>query len=137
MRTALSLLALGLVVLLAGSCEDSVTGGGGGNDIVFPDTGVVSYSAHVQPLFNLKCAFSGCHGRDTYPVYGWDLTEWGRFALSGQNIVVAGDPDLSRLNASIEGRTPGKEMPRGNYPLPQNQIQGLRRWVLQGANQVP
>lgn len=126
-----------LITFAVWSCKDTVTGGGGGNDIVFPDTGQVSYSQHVQPLFNLKCAFSGCHGSDTYQIRGWDLTEYGRFAITGQNIVIAGEPDNSRLNKAIEGRTPGREMPRGNYPLPQNQIQGLRRWVLQGASQVP
>jgi hypothetical protein len=117
-------------------CEDKVTGGGG-NDIVFPDTGAVSYSRHVQPLFNLKCTFSGCHGADTKAARGWDLTTYSNFAY-GFDIIAPGDPTISRLNKAVEGRTPGKEMPPGNgYPLPENQKQGLRRWVLQGASQVP
>lgn len=135
-KTALMLIGVLLAAGALWSCKDTVTGLNG-EDIVFPDTGLVSYSRHVQPLFNLKCAFSGCHGADTYQLRGWDLTEWGRFVIRGQDIVVPGNPDLSRLNRAVEGQTPGKEMPRGNYPLPRNQIDGLRRWVLQGANQVP
>ena len=134
MKWLFALISAGLLTFAVWSCKDTVTGGGG-NDIVFPDT--VSYYGQVQPLFNLKCNFYGCHGSDTYQRIGWDLTDYGRFAITGQGIVIPGNPDMSRLNLAVEGRTLGKEMPQGNYPLPQNQIQGLRRWVLQGARQVP
>lgn len=136
MKTIFFIISVVLLTIGIWTCTDTVSIGG--SDIIFPDTGTVSYARHVQPLFDLKCNFSGCHSRETFNERGgWDLTEYGRFAITGQNIVIPGDPDNSRLNRAVEGRTPGKEMPRGNYPLPQNQIQGLRRWVLQGANQVP
>ena len=130
------LISFSLLILIAftvWSCEDTVTGGG--NDITFPDTGTVSYSAHVQPLFNLKCNFSGCHGADTKAIRGFDFTAYGNFAITGQDIVIPGDTVNSRLIRAIKGLTPGKEMPRGNYPLPQDQIRGLTRWVQQGAQQ--
>ena len=125
-----------LIVLVLGvySCEDTVTGGGGGNDIVFPDTGIVSYSHHVQPLFNLKCTTSGCHGADTYSTRGWDLTEYGHFNL-GYDIMIAGDTVNSKLIRSVKGLPPSPRMPLDGNPLPDNQIRGLTRWVLQGARQ--
>lgn len=131
MKHVIGVMMLALFVLAVYSCKDTVTGGGGENDIVFPDTGIVSYSHHVQPLFNLKCNAIACHGQDNGR--GWDLTEYGRFAISGQDIVIAGDTVKSRLIRAIKGLTPGKEMPQGNYPLPLNQIRGLTRWVQQGA----
>ena len=137
MRSLLLSFFLGLVTLILWSCKDTVTGGGGGNDIVFPDTGIVSYSSHVQPLFNFKCAFSGCHGVDTKAILGFDLTSWGNFAITGQNIVIPGDTLNSRLIRVVKGLGPGARMPLNAAQLPDNQIRGLVRWVMQGANQVP
>src|SRR5713226_9665344 len=130
-RILLSLIPL-LLSLALWSCGDTVTGGGGGgNDIVFPDTGIVSYSQHVQPLFNLKCAFSGCHGTDTRALGGWDLAAYGDFAITGQNIVIPGDSVNSRLIRAVKGLGPGARMPLNAGPLPDNQIRGLVRWVMQ------
>lgn len=123
------------IAVFAFGCKDQVLGPDGGGSITFPDTGLVSYSQHVQPLFNLKCNSSACHGAGTFSIRGFDFTEYGRFAITGQNIVIPGDPDNSRLNKAVEGRSPGQEMPQGSYPLPQNNRDGLRRWVLQGARQ--
>jgi len=130
------IIALAALVSLAYSCRDSVTDGGGNgvNDIEFPDTGTVSYSSQVQPLFNLKCTFSGCHGSDTYSARGWDLTEYGHFAY-GYDIIIARDTVNSKLIRAIKGIPPSPIMPGSGNPLPSNQIRGLTRWVQQGARQ--
>lgn len=136
MQYVFAVLCLIVPPLLLLSCKDTVTNvPGNGNDITFPDTGLVSYSQQVQPLFNLKCNFSGCHGRDTYNLRGWDLTEYGRFAITGQNIVIPGDTVNSRLIRAIKGLGPSPRMPENADPLPNNQIRGLTRWVQQGARQ--
>ena len=126
-------IVLVMIVFAMYSCEDTVTGGGG-NNIVFPDTGIVSYSHHVQPLFNLKCTSSGCHGADTYSTRGWDLTQYGHFNI-GYDIIIAGDTVNSKLVRAVKGLPPSPLMPLDGNPLPANQIRGLTRWVAQGARQ--
>lgn len=125
-------MALGLMLVSTG-CKDEVTGGGS-QDIVFPETGPVSYQRQVQPLLNIRCAFSGCHASDTYSLRGWDLTEWGRFVYV-QSIVLPNDTLSSRLIKAIKGIPPSPPMPPAGNPLNQNQIRGLVRWVAQGARQ--
>ncbi len=114
------------------SCKDE---SGDVSDIVFPDTGSVSYTKHVQPLFDRACAFIGCHGDDTKVQRGFSLTDYGNFMTGAHTqIVFQGNPDQSPLILRIEGKM-GIRMPLDRPPLNQNQIKGLRRWVIQGAPQ--
>ena len=55
------------------SCDDSITG----KDIdsrIIPATNV-SYSEHLQPVFEVKCNISGCH-EDAARAGGLALTSW-------------------------------------------------------------
>ncbi|MEK9136829.1 MAG: hypothetical protein AAB393_06870 [Bacteroidota bacterium] len=114
------------------SCKDDNPTGeeGSPSNIVFPSTNV-SYQQHVQPLFNQACAFAGCHddGQHTSPL---KLTSYGNAVLSIPGIIVMNQPDQSTLVFRIEGRV-GARMPLNQNPLNQNQINGIRTWIAEGA----
>ena len=116
-------------VLLA-SCQDQTTGPvNGTGEIVFPDSNV-SYSAHVQPLFDRRCNASGCHDSGTR---AGDLSLQSYVeATERPGMIVPGEPDGSILVQSIEGIL-GRRMPLSSTPLLENQIKGIRQWVLEGA----
>lgn len=133
--TGLSLHRAGILLvvvlgLLLWSCKDDVTGGGV-IDIVFPDS-AISYGQHVQPLFDRGCAFTGCHGGDTFAQRNFSLDSYHN-ATNRPGIIVPYDPDGSLLIQRIEGRAPGARMPLNRDPLTANQIKGLRKWVAEGA----
>jgi hypothetical protein len=118
-------------VLSIMSCKDEGTSTGTG-DIVFPDSNI-SYGRHVQPLFDRGCAFSGCHGADTYPERGYSLDTYQN-ARARAGVIIPYDPSGSLLIQAVEGRAPNvRKMPPNTTPLNQNQINGLRRWILEGA----
>ena len=135
MRVHVSLPAAILVLIplaITLSCKDDNPTGpeGSPSNVVFP-TSNVSYSQHVQPLFNQACAFAGCHDAGTHqsPL---KLTSWGDVVITLPGIVVTGQPDQSTLVFRIEGRV-GQRMPLGTNPLNQNQINGIRTWIAEGA----
>ncbi len=112
------------------SCKDDVTGSGT-IDIVFPDSNI-SYGKQVQPLFDRGCAFTGCHGPDTFTDRGFSFDSYQN-ARSRPGIIVPFDPEGSLLILKIEGRAPGARMPLDRDPLTANQINGLRKWISEGA----
>ena len=94
-------------------------------------------------IFNLNCALSGCHAGPS-PQLGLDLSA-GRARATTVNVqsvenaalfrIAPGDPDNSYLVWKIEGRPEisGARMPRGRAPLPQAQIDAIRQWIADGA----
>ena len=127
----LSLIAL-LLSFAVWSCEDTVSGGGGGSSIVFPDSGV-SYGRHVQPLFDQTCAFISCHGSDTFTQRGFSLESYDHLMFGTTVVILRRFPDDSPLVWRIEGRPGFARMPLNRTPLTDNQIRGMRRWILDGA----
>ncbi len=127
MYKLISLLAI-VGLLIFSSCKDE---NADGCKIVFPDSGKVSYLQSVQPLFDCSCSYSGCHDDGTKIERGFSLTDFGNFRYS--HIIIPGDPDASPLIRRIEGLPPGNPMPPDREPLNLNQKNGMRRWVLQGA----
>ena len=129
MKSGFCFLGLMLVVL---SCKDDNPTGAEGSpsNIVFPANNV-SYSQHVQPLFNQACAFAGCHddGQHSSPL---KLTSWGNTVIMVPGVIRTGQPDLSTLVWRIEGRV-GQRMPSNANPLNQNQINGIRSWIADSA----
>ena len=126
--TAARFLAAALLLV---SCEDETSGPGpNSGDIIFPESNV-SYAEHVQPLFNSSCALSGCH--DTATKAGDLSLESFREATARPGIIVPREPDVSVLVQSIEG-TFQPRMPLNRPPLSENQIKGIRKWILEGAN---
>ncbi len=117
--------------LWTSGCADEVAPDEGSpSDVVFPATDV-SYSVHVQPLFNQTCALAGCHdnGPHESPLR---LTSYGNTVFGVPGVVVEGQPEQSILVLRIEGRI-GQRMPVNRNPLNQNQINGIRTWIAEGA----
>lgn len=114
-----------LSLILIG-CNDSSTDNG--NDIVFPDKSV-SYSAHVQPLFNLRCTNSGCHDDQTRT---GDISLTSYINLTAKpGIVIPGNSNSSLLPQKIDGRLPHQN----TIPIVinANQITGIKKWIDEGA----
>ena len=132
MRMNLRVFLLAGSLMLLMSCKDQNPTGPGGSPstIVFP-TDSVSYSQHVQPLFNQACNFAGCHddGQNASPLR---LTSYGNTVLSIPGVVVPRNPDGSTLVLRIQGSV-GQRMPVNGNPLNQNQINGIRAWIVEGA----
>lgn len=133
-RTLFALVICGCGVWLLQSCKDSNPTGPGGSpsNVVFPDSNV-SYSAHVQPLFDQACAFAGCHDNGANQSQ-LKLTSYGNAVLTIPGIVVPGNPDGSVLVLRIQGSV-GQRMPINGNPLNQNQITGIRKWISEGARE--
>lgn len=130
-RWGVAILLASLVAGVLACSEDTVVGDDGSpSNIVFP-TDSIRYSAHVQSLFNQACALPGCHDQGS-PPQRVRLTSYGETVILVPGIVVPGQPDQSELVLRIEGRL-GDRMPIGKNPLNQNQIQGIRKWILEGA----
>ena len=121
-----------LLFLTLYACKDknNPVSDGSPSNIVFPPSNV-SYSQHVQPLFDQTCALSGCHddGVHQSPLR---LTSYVNTVFSIPGVIVAGQPDQSTLVLRIEGRV-GSRMPLNANPLNQNQVNGIRAWVAEGA----
>lgn len=124
--------ALYMIILLLPlfySCDDTV------NPLYYdiPESNV-SYSKHIQPLFNLKCTNSGCHDDQTR-AGNLSLTSYGNTTADLQ-IVVPYHPENSVLVWAIEGRIPAGFMPPPTAPvapLTDNQINGIKTWIKEGA----
>jgi hypothetical protein len=124
--------AIAAVFAAAGlHCKDNVSGGdlGSPSDVVFPLSNV-SYAQHVQPLFNQTCAIAGCH--DDGQALQVRLTSYGNVFFAQPQVIVEGSPESSVLVLRIEGRL-GQRMPLNRNPLNQNQINGIRAWIAEGA----
>ncbi|MBI2429860.1 MAG: hypothetical protein HYV29_13905 [Ignavibacteriales bacterium] len=124
-----------LMVILTGavifsSCEDLTKPDDSLDKIVFPET-QISYNRHVQPVFNIACATSGCHDVQT-KAGDLDLTDHFSTLYSKSGVVVPHDTSLSRIIWSIEGRPGSAPMPP-QRSLNMNQIRGFKQWIMEGA----
>lgn len=115
------------------------------DEIVFPDSNI-SYAKHVQPLFFAACASAGCHesarkgnienrGNDNL-----DLTLYAGLWNADYTIITPPDTSNSILVWCIEWRPILNIYPMPPPPknqLSQNQIRGIKRWILEGAKDTP
>ncbi len=116
---------------------------------VLPNPGEVDtlarFSAIQSEIFNNKCALSGCHvgGGNQLPGV-LDLREGMAFQnLVGVqsienpslNRIEPGMPDSSYLFLKITGNNiVGAQMPFGRDPLPEREIEAIRKWISGAAN---
>lgn len=119
-------------VLLGGTgCKDeNPVDGDSPSNIVFPVANV-SYGQHVQPLFNQACTFAGCHDGGQHQSM-LTLTSYDNLMFGGTLVVVRNKPDQSTLVLRIQGSV-GARMPLNRNALNQNQINGIRAWIGEGA----
>lgn len=109
------------------SCNSNINDSG--NNIEFPASNV-SYSKHVQPLFNYKCSYSSCHGSETTTnrlvlVSYIDATRY-------PGIIIPRYPDNSILIQRLDGRLQPR-MPLSRDTLSRNQYNGIKTWIKEGA----
>ena len=127
-----------LIVLIGlSSCRDSSNPITKIDEIVFPDSNI-SYAKQVQPLFNYACATAACHDRATEENKHLDLTYYSGLKNGDYVIVYERDTANSILVWCIEWRA----IPNV-YPMPptrqlsQNQIKGIKMWIMEGAKETP
>jgi hypothetical protein len=117
-------------MILFSSCKDDSNPVSKIEDVVFPETNI-SYYRHIQPLFNIACATSGCHDIQT-KASNLDLSDYSGIKQRFYDVVIPGDTILSRLIWSIEGQSQSALMPP-QRSLTSNQIRGFKRWIMEGA----
>lgn len=117
-----------LLLLLAGvvvACDTGITEP---TDVVFPESNV-SYTRHVQPLFDVSCNFSGCH--NTTDRAG-NLSLASYFDLIGRaGMVIPGDSARSLLVQVTSGRQPHST--NLSYIISSAHARGVAVWVEEGA----
>jgi hypothetical protein len=119
------------VALSTFSCKDEVVDPNA-DPIVFPETGV-SYSKHVEALFQQRCSLSGCHSTGAAAA-GLALTMPSYNSLMNHQprLVNPGFSNNSLLVQRIDGRL-SPRMPYNSQPLTANQISGIKKWIDEGA----
>ena len=114
-------------LVIFSSCDDTIVG----NEII-PEFDV-SYSEHIQPLFNNHCNNTTCHnsadlaGNLSFENYG----EFRNYPF----LIIAGAPNESLLYQVVSGQSVQVMPPYGgpSIPLSDNQINGIRTWIEEGA----
>lgn len=120
------LLLITFAVVLSQSCDDTLTASEIDN-LVMPDSNV-SYSAHIAPVFEVKCV--PCHNSQRSEA-GLDLSSWVN-ATRDPSIIFPGSDSTSILVFSIERFPPYAPMPPNEW-LKRNHINGIRIWIREGA----
>lgn len=123
--TILSFLTTAITLTIVG-CEDVITDP---LDIVFPESNV-SYSQHVQSLFDLSCATSGCH--DGFTQAGGLRLETYADLFQKPGMVRPNDSTRSTLRLAMRGVT--VLHPRIEPLLSENQVRGVAIWIQEGAS---
>lgn len=120
----------GLSLLLLAGCSDI-------GDPVSTQPAGASFRADVQPIFSSRCAVPGCHIQPS-PQAGCDLSVGPSYAnivgvpaiVFGPGFRVApGSPDASVLYRLVNAGT----MPAQGGPLTPKQIETIREWIEDGA----
>ena len=123
----LSLGFISLIVIFI-SCDDNIVDNNI-DQMIIPSSNV-SYSQHIQPIFNAKCLGSGCHN-DQDQAGNLSLTNWSETRTA----VFPGLPGNSQLVWRIEGQgvaiMPPPTAPV--TPLTENHITGIKKWIEEGA----
>ena len=97
----------------------------------------VSFSQEVRPILEANCL--SCHqaGGAGFEASGFSMVSYDDL-MKGTDagpMVIPGDVEGSNLLVLMEGRAdPSISMPHGSMkPVPQNEIDTIRRWIEQGA----
>ncbi|MCX7908490.1 MAG: hypothetical protein N2560_03120 [Ignavibacteria bacterium] len=98
--------------------------------ITIPDSNV-SFQRHILPILKNTCGLSYCHG-EIAPQGNVQIIDYISIlnSLNGA-LVIPRNPDGSVLVQIIEYKLPHK--PFLDWKLSANQINGIRKWILEGA----
>ena len=127
----LLILILAIPVTLIFSCKDSATDPGQPINIAFPDSNV-SYSQYLEPLFQQGCAFSSCHGTASQGGLNLESPSYSKLMNHQPRLVVSTEGNNSLLVQRLDGRVQ-PQMPFNRTALTQNQINGIKKWIDEGA----
>lgn len=98
------------------------------------DTGSVSFYSQIRPIFQAQC--HGCHqpakARGDYVMTDFDALLKG--GESEDKAIIPGNPDQSYLVELITPVNGEAEMPQKGGPLSTVEIDLIRDWIAQGAN---
>ena len=123
---------LTFITICAISCEDEKTNKHT-SDIVFPASNI-SFSQHVKPLFRQTCVDQMCHGSYSGSSLNLEDNPWNALMDHQPILIVTGKGYESPLVMYID--TTGRRSPRMplmSTPLTQNQIDGVQKWIDEGA----
>ena len=125
MKTSLILFTFSTFIFFA--CADSLTSTDV-DKVIIPDSNV-SYAKYIAPLFEVKCVT--CHDGGTNS----NIPNLTNFSFVDGYYVVPTEPDNSVLVYTIQGNVPPFPVmpPAGYRPLNENQINGVRTWIEEGA----
>lgn len=123
--------------LLVGSALLSLTGLGAcrHDTTVVPDMngpcepGVVYFQNQILPIFQGSCAYAGCHGQGSAK----EMIRLEDYSSIIQAGIKPGKPDGSRVFEAITKTDPADIMPPPPAKLTAAQIDLIRRWIEQGA----
>lgn len=124
------ILLLGFGIGLS-SCKDQINDPDS-NPIVFPSANI-SFSQHVQPLFQSRCAFSGCHaGSNAAGGLNLSSPAYNSVMNHQPRLIVTGASNNSLLIQRLDGRI-NPQMPFNATPINSNQLAGMKKWIDEGA----
>jgi hypothetical protein len=86
----------------------------------------ICFERDILPIFNSKCAMSGCHDAGT-AAEGYDLSNYSKIVGDG---IVNGKPGKSEIYEEIED---GEMPPKGYTKLTDAEKQLLYDWIADGA----
>ncbi len=114
----------------------------------------VTLSLNAQPIFSTHCAISFCHGSN-FPALGLELWSTSKTYGTAVSVRASQTPEDSCAKNRIEPYLPeatyllykvlgtqrdecvkgsGSDMPPGSGSVPENEVELLRQWILQGAH---
>ena len=107
--------------------------------LINPPAGTVFYSSQVQPIFTNNCL--GCHtpgGQAPFSLQagmsrGNIVNVQATSSCTSDKRVLPGNSASSVLYKKVSGNTCGARMPLGGTPLNQSDIDLIRDWIDQGA----
>ena len=108
---------------------------------LLPTNTAVTYAGNVQPIYNASCSTSAiCHANGAnYVVLAPGVSYFNTFLVQSNGVNGPQGPfiapfDLeSFLLKKVEGTGAGARMPYNGDPLPAEQIEAIRTWILEGA----
>jgi hypothetical protein len=132
MRLLTSLLFFAVLILLISQCRHEPEFPPISGIPCHPDT--VYFERDLLPVLRSSCAKSGCHDAGT-AVDGVILESYAQVMATAD--VRPGNPDGSDLYEVLIEDDPDKRMPPSALPpLTNDQIAMVRKWILQGAQNL-